>query len=420
MTGPLREDKISEFEQDKRGGAPRRSLSFLARLSPAAGRAFLAATDAEHHAPGSVICRQGTEGQAVYVLEKGRVAILREVDEGEPVVLGHRGAGEILGEMSLVSRQPRSASVVAVEECDLLRVEAEAFSNLLREHPGISWAVLSVLNDRLQEADEARTNVLQEEQDLARRVDRLTGETERLAELARVRRETIQLIAHDLRTPLTVIDGCLQMLEVSLPGEALASTSKILDLAGRSSEQMMSLLEELLEAAHRETLGREAVRETIDLGRLLRDAVDGAQASARGAHLQLTLALPADMPSLRGDRAQLRRVLGNLLDNAISYTPDGGHIVVAGRKLGQQVEVSVTDTGPGVPQQHRELIFERFVRVPGVAGRRHGFGLGLYYCRQVIQAHGGRIWVEPGPRGNGSRFVFTLPVEGGRTNDRNA
>jgi signal transduction histidine kinase len=183
---------------------------------------------------------------------------------------------------------------------------------------------------------------------------------------------------------------------------------------------MMSLLEELLEAAHRETLGREAVREPIDLNKLLRDAVDGAQASARGAHLKLSLALPARLPPLQGDRTQLHRVLGNLLENAISYTPDGGQIVVAAREVGQQAEVSVTDTGPGIPEQHRELIFERFVRVPGVAGRRHGFGLGLYYCRQVIRAHGGRIWAEPAPRGSGSRFVFRLPLQGGHADDDEA
>jgi signal transduction histidine kinase len=380
----------------------------------------LAVTDAEHHAPGSVICRQGTEGQAVYVLERGRVAILREVEEGEPVMLGYRGAGEILGEMSLVSRQPRTASVVAVEECDLLRVGAEAFSNLLREHPGISWAVLSVLNDRLQEADEARTSVLQEEQNLARRVDRLTGEAERLAELARVRRETIQLIAHDLRTPLTVIDGCLQMLELSLPEQALAPAAKILDLAERSSQRMMSLLEELLEAANRDSLEAEVVREPVDVARLLLDAVEGARAGARGAHLELALELPAGRLSLLGDRSQLQRVLSNLLNNAISYTPDGGRIVVAARQVGQQVEVSVTDTGPGVPEEHRELIFERFVRVPGVSGRRHGFGLGLYYCRQVVRAHGGRIWMEPAPGDTGSRFVFLLPADGGHADDGDA
>ncbi|MGC9334279.1 MAG: ATP-binding protein [Anaerolineae bacterium] len=381
------------------------------------GRALLAATDTEHHPPGSVICRQGTEGRAVYLLERGRVAVMKEVEEGEPVMLGYRGAGEILGEMSLVSRQPRSASVVAVEDCDLLRIEADLFSALLKEHPGISWAVLSVLNDRLQEADEVRTNVLQEEQNLAQRVVRLTGEAERLAELARVRRETIQLVVHDLRTPLTVIDGCLQMLQISLTDQALASVSNILDLAERSSQRMMSLLEELLGAAYRETLGAEAVLEPVDVARLLQDAVAGARASAKGAHLALSLEAPAALPSFLGDRSQLHRVLSNLLDNAISYTPDGGSIVVGARHAGDHVEVSVTDSGPGVPKEHRELIFERFVRVPGIAGRRHGFGLGLYYCRQVIRAQGGRIWVEPAPGGVGSRFIFSLPIQGGNVHD---
>jgi signal transduction histidine kinase len=85
--------------------------------------------------------------------------------------------------------------------------------------------------------------------------------------------------------------------------------------------------------------------------------------------------------------------------------------MVAAAERGGQVEVSVTDNGPGVPPQHREHVFERFGRVPGLEGRRQGFGLGLYFCRQVVQGHGGRIWVEPGPGDVGSRFVLTLPLE---------
>jgi len=97
----------------------------------------------------------------------------------------------------------------------------------------------------------------------------------------------------------------------------------------------------------------------------------------------------------------------NLLDNALSYTPAGGSVVIAAVRGENEVEVSVTDTGVGVPPEHREHIFERFARVPGDQGRRRGFGLGLYLCRQVVQAHGGRIWVEPG--NVGSSLVFTLP-----------
>jgi NtrC-family two-component system sensor histidine kinase KinB len=74
------------------------------------------------------------------------------------------------------------------------------------------------------------------------------------------------------------------------------------------------------------------------------------------------------------------------------------------------IEISVTDTGPGIPEEYREHIFERFSRVPGTQGRSKGFGLGLWFCRQVVEAHGGRIWAEPGHGNKGARFVFTLPV----------
>jgi signal transduction histidine kinase len=304
-----------------------------------------------------------------------------------------------------------------VADSDLLAMGAAPFSALMTRQPAISWAVLSVLNDRIQEADTARMVIAQEEQDLARRVANLKGEAERLAELARVRQETIELLVHDLRTPVAVIDGCLQLLEASLSPEALESVAKVMALAERSTARLMALLEELLGAARQESGLSTLAREPFDLGDMLREAIESAQATARGAELTLSLALPEPAASgqpgagltAMGDRTQVRRVVDNLVQNAISYTPGGGKIVVAAAPAGDEIEVSVTDTGPGVPAEHREIIFERFTRVPGIEGRRQGFGLGLYFCRQVIEAHGGRIWVEPGPGGVGSRFVFTLP-----------
>lgn len=388
--------------------------SFMDRLTEADRRTLIAEARVERYESGDVICRQGDAGDTLYVVARGRVAVLKETAGGRPILLGYRGPGEILGEMSLVGRRERSASLVALEKSELFCLAGGRFSALMTRNPAISWAVLSVLNDRLQEADAARTVIVQEEQDLARRVVDLTGETERLAELARVRQETIELLVHDLRTPVAVIDGCLQMLESTLLPEALESTEKIMALAEQSTSRLMSLLEELLSAAQQEGTLAALVREPIDLPRMLREAVESAGATARGADLALSLDLPDQDPRPRalsafGDRAQLRRVVDNLLENAMSYTPEGGKIVVAATMTEDKILVSVTDTGPGVPAEHREIIFERFTRVPGVEGRRQGFGLGLYYCRQVIEAHGGRIWVEPGPGQVGSRFVLTLP-----------
>lgn len=389
---------------------PGQALPFLNRLSEADRRALTAKAREQRYAAGAVVCREGDPGDVLYIVESGRVAVVKEAGDGRPALLGYRGAGESLGEMSLVSQQPRFASLVAMEDTRLLCLDATALPSLMGEHPGISWAILNVLNDRLCASDVARTTILQEEQELTRRLKRLTDEAERLAGLAQVRQETIELIVHDLQTPLAVVDGCLELLRGALSEEALAETGHILDLAENSSGRLRSLVEELLAAARREASAMALTRLPVDLGRLLQGVVEGILPTVRQLGIGLCLEVPPDLPRPVGDTAQLERVVGNLLDNAVSYTPEEGRIVVAVEGQKGEVEVSVTDTGPGIPPEHREHIFERFTRVPGVQGRRQGFGLGLYFCRQAVQAHGGHIWVEPGPDGVGSRFAFTLPI----------
>jgi signal transduction histidine kinase len=385
--------------------------SFMNRLSEQERLALTENARLELYPANTVIFPEGDLGDAVYIIESGRVAVLKEVAEGDFSLLGYRGPGEIVGEMSLVGQQPRFASVIADEDTNLLRIDAADFPSLMDGYPGIRWAVLNVLNDRLYAADIARTSILQEEQNLAQRLAEVTDEAERLAELARVRQETIELVAHDLRTPLAVIDGCLQMLQTSLPNEVLVSADEVLGLAQRSSNRLMSLIQELLEAARGAEPSLAANRELLDVGQMLQVAVESAQTTAKETDIHLILEVPPGLPHPPAAVAQLERVIANLLDNALSYTPNGGRIVVAAQEKEGEIWVSVTDTGPGVPPEHRELIFERFTRVPGAQGRRRGFGLGLYYCRQVLQAHGGRIWVESGPQGIGSRFVFALPTE---------
>jgi signal transduction histidine kinase len=384
-----------------------KAMSFMDRLSVSDRQVLIAHGQRQFIAAGTVICQEGDPGNALYVVEKGQVAVLKEMSDGRSTLLGFRGRGEILGEMSLVSKQPRFASLIAAEDSELLCIAATDFSTLMA-YPGISWAILNVLNDRLHAADIARTAVVQGEEALVRRVKRLTTEAQRQARLARVREEAMELIAHDLRTPLTVIEGCLQMLQAS--GQLPASFADILSLAAHSAERLSSLVDALLEAARQEEPGALLTIAPTDLAELIESAVQSVLTVAADAEITLASDLPPDLPQLSADADKLERVVLNLLENAISYTPAGGRVRVATALRDGVVEVSVADTGPGVPAEYRESIFERFVRVPGVEGRRKGFGLGLYSCRQVIQAHGGRIWVEPGADGVGSRFIFTLPL----------
>jgi signal transduction histidine kinase len=385
------------------------------RLSEADRRVLASRACHEWYAAGAVICQEGEAGDALYIVRRGKVAVLKELSDGYSTLLGYRGEGEILGEMSLVGHQPRFASLVAAEDSDLLRIDAVDFPILMNNYPGISWAILNVLNDRLGAADLARTSILQEEQRLARRVERLTSQAERLARVAQMRQESLAIVAHDLRTPLAVVEGCLQMLQTSLPESDALGTGDILTLAMRSVQKLSTMIEGLMDAVRREDAALSLIREPVDVPQLVEDAVQSALAVAEQSDISLTTDLPPELPQPLADAEKLDRVLTNLLDNAISYTPSEGKVRVAARVVDSTVEVSVTDTGPGVPPDYRESIFERFVRVPGVVGRRKGFGLGLYFCYQVVAAHGGRIWVEPGPGGVGSRFAFTLPLGGDAT-----
>ena len=126
--------------------------------------------------------------------------------------------------------------------------------------------------------------------------------------------------------------------------------------------------------------------------------------------MTLTQNFPSNLPSVLADPNQIRRVLTNLVDNAIKYSPKGGALTVTAVRQNNMVEVSVTDAGPGVAPEERERIFDRFTQAETGGIRPRGFGLGLSYCKLAVEAHNGRIWVEPGPDGVGSRFAFTLPI----------
>ena len=120
--------------------------------------------------------------------------------------------------------------------------------------------------------------------------------------------------------------------------------------------------------------------------------------------------IPFGLPVV-ADREKIERVVVNLLDNALKYTPENGRIWVQAGQKAESVWVSISDTGPGVPAEDRERIFERFTQGTGEKLKRRGFGLGLAYCRLAVEGHGGRIWIQDGPNGIGSRFTFTLPLE---------
>ena len=347
-------------------------------------------------------------GDALYLFWSGQVAVyLGDIES--PTVLCYRKAGAIIGEMALLENQPRSASVVALTDLRLLKISRENFYELLKTDPAVGMNVMEVLSARLRISDQARDMGKSSERQLIRQVSDLETEKQQLLELQRLRQETSDLIIHDLRNPLGSVSLALNMLEMVLPEEILSDNRSVLDVAHASIDRLMRLVESLLDVSRMEAGEAQFNFAPLDLAGLV-TGVTGHMLIPADRRITIQHNLPPSLPLVLGDRDKLERVLQNLVDNALKYTLDGGTVTVGVELQSSEVTLSVTDTGPGIPEDQRKRIFERFAQVAGDKRARRGFGLGLSYCRLAVEAHGGRIWAEPGPGGGGSRFAFTLPL----------
>lgn len=236
-------------------------------------------------------------------------------------------------------------------------------------------------------------------------------------ELAQARKDFSSMIVHDLRGPLTAIMTSIKLLnEIAAQDDALGSSVRdTTDASLRAVRKLLNLVDSLLDVSKLESGVLALEREPADLAAMCRSIVDELAPLAEELEVELGLDLPADLPVLDVDAEKIERVLLNLIDNAIKFTPAGGSVCVQARVPGahdqgdQAVRLDVVDTGPGVPDEYKERLFDRFAQIKGQHGRRRGTGLGLTFCKMAVEAHGGAIWIEDNPEG-GAVFSLTLPV----------
>lgn len=230
--------------------------------------------------------------------------------------------------------------------------------------------------------------------------------SERLA-LDELRADLTSMIFHDLRSPLGNIISSLEVLQTTLPKEEEAGRS-VLSIALRSSRRLLRLVESLLDIGRLETGQAVLHKAQASMGALIVEVVEEVLpvAEAKGHIVQFDL--EPDLPAVMMDVDMIRRVLINLLENAIKYTRGEGEIVVSARRQQGRLLVGVRDNGPGIAPQDQQRIFERFARLHR-SGAAKGLGLGLAFCRLAVTAHDGQIWVES-ELGKGSTFYFTLPL----------
>ena len=235
----------------------------------------------------------------------------------------------------------------------------------------------------------------------------ITKETE----VDRMKSEFIATVSHELRTPMTSIKGSLGLLLGGVTGPLTDEARELLQIAQNNSDRLIRLINDILDISRIEAGKMEIRRGPVSMADAVQRSVRELQGFADERQIRVTTVMPGNLPRVIADSDRLQQVLVNLLSNALKFSPPGSTVTVTAGHDPTEVWVRVEDTGPGIPLEHREAIFDKFHRVDSASTRRTGgTGLGLAICRAIVTEHGGQIWVES-EVGRGSAFTFTLPAE---------
>ncbi len=228
-----------------------------------------------------------------------------------------------------------------------------------------------------------------------------------LHDLQQQQEDFVHIISHDLRLPVTVIHGHLQLLETLLEESGVNGNMRIsCEAIDRSAKRMNSMIQDLADAARLAGEQLELVLDRVDLAHYLADLLDRVKMTLDVE--RITTEIAPDLPLVAADYDRLERIFLNLLSNALKYSPAGTPVTIRACRRDDTVVIAVADQGRGIPVEDQAHIFDRFYRVKAER-KAEGIGLGLYITRLLVEAHGGRIRVESEP-GNGSVFSFTLPI----------
>jgi signal transduction histidine kinase len=228
-------------------------------------------------------------------------------------------------------------------------------------------------------------------------------------EFQQIKSEFITVASHELLSPITSMKNSVNLLLQEIPGPNTDAQKRFLHIINDGVEYLTNLTASLLDIAMSEIRKVPLKREKVDLSKVIKSAMESQWFKAEEKEISLVNS-NGNTSHVLADSNRIRQVLLNLLDNAFKFTNDGGEVVVSTKSMEDKVEISVKDNGSGIFLEEQDKIFERFYQVENAATKKHyGIGLGLSICKDIVEAQGGRIWVESKERG-GSNFVFTLPL----------
>ncbi|MGH3009702.1 MAG: sensor histidine kinase [Gaiellaceae bacterium] len=325
------------------------------------------------------------EGSVLELVLQGRIVVRRDLEEREypedELLLGLGLRSELVAPLLLGARP--------IGMLTLSRDRPDAFSDDEIELVALLGRLVATAVQNIRSYETERRRV------------------EELARLSALRADFVSLVSHELRSPMAAVIGAARTLQDRWRLLGVAQRDSFLALIADETDRLAELVADVLDTSRLEA-GTFSYRfEDVDLAGLVVDAVESAALTQQD--VRVVAAVNGDLPAIRDDRARLRQVLGNLIDNAVKYSPEGEKVEVTTLAADSGVRISVRDAGPGIPREHQTRIFEKFGRVDVPGASKPGTGLGLFIARSIAEAHGGTLEVDSVPR-EGATFVLTLPA----------
>jgi signal transduction histidine kinase len=370
---------------------------------------------------GAVICQEGEPGHVVYVIFRGRVEIVKRLDDESERYLTSSGPGELFGEIAILQEGFRTATVRAAEPTTVLEIDQEPFFAVLGRNPSLGVRILVNMSGRLREIDQQAIADLREVN------EQLTRTLRKMERLDQTKSDFIRVSAHELRTPVASLLGYAQMMQGNPRVQEDPELGALVEGVVTGTQRLHRVFNNILDLSRVMTGVLQVRRSPVSIPVIFDGVFLQFERALTERNLTVDQGGLRDLPLYPGEPDLLYKVFYHLVNNAIKYTPDGGRITVTGwtvevPDLGRCIEVAVEDTGIGIARQDLSLIFEKFYRTGELALHSSGSttfkgggpGLGLAIARGGVLAHGGRIWAESDDYDEvtcpGSRFVVQLPL----------
>ena len=350
------------------------------------------------YTPGAILCVENAVEDHFYMILEGEVEVTKIINNAETRLLKTLGPGDFFGEMAIIHNAPRAATVTAKTDLTTLELDKAGFDRVLRNSSSVAMAMVSEISERLRENDQMAVD------DLRMRASELAQAYQKLAEQELARREFLTNVAHELRTPLMVASGYLQMMQKGAMEKEQLATG--VDAISRNVQQIVSLVNDILFLQEMELVLPEF--QAVNMNDVAQTVVDEYTSKAEKQNVTLRFTPNPSLFPVSGDSKSLEHALMALVDNAIKFSPKGGDVNIQFDQKDETVFVSVIDQGIGIEEKNMPRIFDRFYHL-----EKHGddlfggIGLGLAITRQVIEQHQGKLEVESTP-GRGSKFTLSL------------